>query len=130
MCIRDSRLIFALQLRLRHHLKQPLRRSRQLLQMRQDRLQLRLLEFAADVVGPDFFRLAPLLFELLERLRHAGEPRVEVHDLHVPSPVGTAFDGPASAVPPPAPLCCTYLSLSLIHISEPTRQAEISYAVF
>ena len=28
------------------------------------------------------------------------------------------------------PLVVEYVSLSLIHISEPTRQAEISYAVF
>ena len=27
-------------------------------------------------------------------------------------------------------ILCTMMSLSLIHISEPTRQAEISYAVF
>ena len=36
-----------------------------------------------------------------------------------------SFNNPFGACP-----TCTGLGLSLIHISEPTRQAEISYAVF
>src|SRR5678810_1241205 len=48
-----------------------------------------------------------------------------------PSPVySQEFDVTFQALPPPPVASTTALHLSLIHISEPTRQAEISYAAF
>src|SRR5674476_737226 len=63
----------------------------------------------------------------------AGDWEFETSHFTVRSMKSTSVDnlaGPDIPIPPSSGTSTGDLSLSLIHISEPTRQAEISYAVF
>src|SRR5674476_532179 len=75
--------------------------------------------------------MAELTVELVRPAQAPGQPVIELTGAgRTSSTVSSAIGLPAPELAGVEALGELHLALSLIHISEPTRQAEISYAVF
>ena len=85
------------------------------------------LSFDARSVNEGFARMAVAAFitELNPTMDELSDVKTAVSEA-VTNAIIHGYDNPEEKVH----MTCRIMGLSLIHISEPTRQAEISYAVF